>query len=161
MQRKRKRIVIAVFAICALAAGGAAFTAEVGGINSTDIAGFHQDQISGAVATSDAWAYSSDGQYVNTVTLTLNDDSAAPLIGATVQAGFDQGTTSGGVLTPPADGLGTDDATLFPCTETGVTNVYVCDYTKVNGVGPSGAQVGVPIQLASIFNVQVTKAGAP
>jgi hypothetical protein len=158
MRRKKTRIAIVVFAICALAAGGAAFTAEVGGINSTDVAGFHQDRISGAVATGDTWAYSSDGQYVNSVTLTLEAQGTSnPLTGATVRAGFDQGTTSGGVLTPPSTGTpATDSATLISCPETpSNSGIYICDYT----VGST--QLGVPIQLASIFNVQVIKAGTP
>ena len=58
--------------ICALAAGGAAFTAEVNNVPTTQVAGFHQTTINGAYAVSDVWAYSVGGQYVNSVTVTLD-----------------------------------------------------------------------------------------
>ena len=51
MKRNSKRIFVALLAICALAAGGAAFTAAITGGPTNAVAGFAQTTINGATVT--------------------------------------------------------------------------------------------------------------
>ena len=135
MKRNKKRIAIAVLAICALAAGGAAFTADVTGVPSAQVAGFHQTAISGGVANNLTYHLSSDGQYVQSVTMDVTADGTAPLpANSVVDAGFDQGT---------------GDATLVTCTVT-AGNSYNCDYTS------GGTGNGVEVTNTSVFNVSIS-----
>lgn len=135
MQRNKKRIVVAVLAICALAAGGAAFTADVTGVPSNQVAGFHQTQISGGVANNLTYHLSSDGQYIQSVTMDLTSDGTTALpANSVVDAGFDQGS---------------GDATLVTCTNTS-GNSFSCDYT--NG----GTGNGVAVENTSVFNVSIS-----
>lgn len=135
MKRNRKGIIVAVLAICALAAGGAAFTADVSGVPSNQVAGFHQTAISGGVATALTYHLSSDGQYIQTVTMDLTADGTNPLpANSVVDAGFDQGS---------------GDATLVTCTNSS-GNTYSCDYTA------GGTGNGVPVTNTSVFNVSIS-----
>jgi hypothetical protein len=142
MKRNKKRVLVAVLAICALAAGGAAFTAGLGNsFPSTATAGFAQTQISGAVATGVTWHISSDGQNVTSATMHLTSDGTTALDPATkVNAGFDATTPNG------AGGT----ATLAPCAEdpanTGDATLWVCDFTS----SPYS------VANAHVFNVSVT-----
>ncbi|MBV9606455.1 MAG: hypothetical protein JO027_15170 [Solirubrobacterales bacterium] len=141
MKRNKKRIMIALLAICALAAGGAAFTAAISGnLPATAVAGFHQTTISGAHADSVLWDVTSDGQYVADAKLVLSNqaDSAQLPAGSVVEAGFD--TTGNGT------------ATLTTCTKGAVdgTDANATDYTCTFGA------TTYPVNQATVFNVSVT-----
>lgn len=141
MNRNKKRVLVAVLAICALAAGGAAFTAEVGGVPATATLGFAQTHITGATAAGIDWGLSADGQYIQTANIYFTSPNT-PAVGTNVYAGFGDTTT---------------DATLIQCaTPTSVAsgtysgdNVSVCTF--------SGS--GVPVDNSSTdqyFDVSVS-----
>jgi hypothetical protein len=139
MKRNKKSVLVAVLAICALAAGGAAFTADVSGAPDAATAGFHQTSITGAEASSVAWNLSADGQYVNSVVMHLTSDGTAALpSGDVVKVGFDQ-TALNGTPSSPAATIGCiedgTDATKWTCTP---------------------ANNSVTVQEANLFNVSVT-----
>jgi hypothetical protein len=141
MKRNKKGIVIAVLAICALAAGGAAFTADVSGVpNGPITAGFHQTSISGADAQSVVWNISSDGQYVDSVVMHLTDtDGTTPLPGTdAVNVGFDQTALNGTPSSPDVS---------IPCTED------LTDQTKWTCTPTHDT---VTVQEANLLNVSVT-----
>jgi hypothetical protein len=121
MKRNRKRIVVAVLAICALAAGGAAFTAEVGGVPATATLGFAQTHITGATAAGVDWGLSSDGQYIQTANIYFTTANT-PGAGTTVYAGFGDTTTDASLV-----------ACAAPTSVTGGTyngdNVSTCTFT--------------------------------
>jgi hypothetical protein len=75
MQRKTRRIIAAVAVIALLAAGGAAFTASIQGLdgNNANI-GFGSETVTGATASAINYALSSDGQFVDEVKVTLTGD---------------------------------------------------------------------------------------
>jgi hypothetical protein len=83
MKRNRKRIIAAVAVICALAAGGAAFTAS-NGLPSTSVAGYGNVSVSGATVSDIHNVLSTDGQDITEVVLTFSADQT----GNTVVAGF-------------------------------------------------------------------------
>jgi hypothetical protein len=150
MKRNKKRVLVAVLAICALAAGGAAFTAGISGLpTSPVVAGFNQTKITGAEASGTAWNLSTDGQYVQTVTVTLKADGSNgttagdPLPhGTIVDAGFDS-TTDGSNGT----------ASLINCTRASDTDVdWTCDFQAADTTN----HVGVAVQDAHVFDVSVT-----
>jgi hypothetical protein len=139
MKRNKKSVLVAILAICALAAGGAAFTADVSGSPDTAVAGFHQTSISGAEASSVVWNLSADGQYVDSVVMHLTSDGTTALpAGDAVNVGFDQTALNG---TPSSPDVST------PCTEDGV------DATKWTCTPTSDT---VTVQEANLFNVSVT-----
>src|SRR5438309_1449586 len=75
MKRNKKRLIAAVAVIALLAAGGAAFTTQITGLDGTsNKIGFGKETINGAAATDVHYNLSSDGQYVDTVTVTLTGD---------------------------------------------------------------------------------------
>jgi hypothetical protein len=76
MQRKTRRIIAAVAVIALLAAGGAAFTASIGGALDGQNAniGFGSETVTGATANAVNYALSSDGQFVDEVKVTLAGD---------------------------------------------------------------------------------------
>jgi hypothetical protein len=137
MKRNRKRVFAAVLAVCALAAGGAAFTAGISSVPASAVAGFAQTQITGAQASSVVWNITSDGQYVQSVVMHLTSDGSTALPSSdVVQAGFDQTTTgSAGTATLTTCTEDTTDATKWTCTPTSDS---------------------VTVQDAHIFNVSVT-----
>jgi hypothetical protein len=139
MKRNKKSVLVAILAICALAAGGAAFTADVTGAPSAATAGFHQTQISGAQASSVAWNLSSDGQYVDTVVMHLTSDGTHALPNTdVVKVGFDQALSPGTPTSP--------DVTIS-CTEDGTDHtMWTCTPTSQS----------VTVQDANLFNVSVT-----
>ena len=141
MKRNRKGIIAAVVAIGALAAGGAAFTANVTGSPDTAVAGFHQTAISGASASSVHWNVSSDGQYITSATMALADQADTGQLpnGSVVKAGFDTGNGSASLVTCVA---GSTDGTDANATD------YTCTF----------AGNGVPVQTATVFNISVTDA---
>jgi hypothetical protein len=84
MKRNRKRIIAAVAVICALAAGGAAFTYS-NGMPSENVAGYGQINVTGATLDDIHNQLSTDGQYITKVVITFH--SAIPA-DATVVAGW-------------------------------------------------------------------------
>lgn len=91
MKRNKKRVLIAVLAICALAAGGAAFTAS-NVLPTTSVAGYANVSVTGATVTDIHNVLSTDGQSINEVVLTFD----ASQTGNTVVAGFNTA-----IATPP------------------------------------------------------------
>jgi hypothetical protein len=137
MQRKTRRIIAAVAVIGALAAGGAAFTASIGGVPANVTNGFAQTQINGATATYVHYNMTSDNQSITSVNLQFSSPNLAALTADTIKAGFGTSATNASLITcgtPAADGTTPAD--------TDVT----CDF--------SGAPVAVT--GANYFDVSVT-----
>ncbi|HEY1516919.1 MAG TPA: hypothetical protein VGF91_10910 [Solirubrobacteraceae bacterium] len=142
MKRNRKRVLVAVLAICALAAGGAAFTASITGTPTNVVSGFAQTTVNGAQATGFHWTLSQDNQFVTSAALTLGADGTnGTTVGAAlpatdvVKAGFNVG---------PSQAI--DWAT---CTTTDQQN-YTCDLDTTANTS------GAPVTGATIFDVSVT-----
>jgi hypothetical protein len=81
MQRKTRRIITAVAVIALLAAGGAAFTDNLGASGTLlnggkATIGFGSESIHGAPATAVVYKLSADGQFVNKVKVTLTGDQS-------------------------------------------------------------------------------------
>lgn len=76
MQRKTRRIIVAVAVIALLAAGGAAFTTTINGALDGQNAniGFGSETITGATAQSVNYQLDSNGQYINEVAVVLVGD---------------------------------------------------------------------------------------
>jgi hypothetical protein len=94
MKGNKKRVIAAVAVICALAAGGAAFTYS-NQLPATNTAGYGNISVSGADMSDIQNTLSTDGQYITEVTLTFA--SAIPS-NANVEVGW--GPTAG---TPPTN----------------------------------------------------------
>jgi hypothetical protein len=126
---------VAIAVIGVLAAGGAAFTAAIGGVPASTTAGFAKETINGATATNVAYALSQDGQYVDQVTVTLTGDYHT---GYYLKGGL----SAAGVTATPID-----------CTPTysSPSTTAVCDFTA--GAGPTH---GVPVTGADQFVLSVT-----
>ena len=148
MKRNKKRVLVAVLAICALAAGGAAFTASITGGPVNAVAGFAQTTINGATVNSTHWVLSQDGQYITTVNLDLTADgtngttTTDPLPArAVVKVGFNVGA-SGAI-------------DWAPCTTTtpGTTTAFVCN------MATSANASGAPVAGATVFNVSASDTG--
>jgi hypothetical protein len=90
MQRKTKKIILALVVIGAVAAGGAAFTAA--NTVPTSVAGYGQNTVTGATLDSVHHNLSVDGIYIETTDLVLHGDHTTEI----VKAGF--GKTVGGVV---------------------------------------------------------------
>lgn len=144
MQRNRKSILVAILAICALAAGGAAFTTQITGLDGTsNKIGFGKETINGATATDVHYNLSSDGQYVDTVTVTLTGD-------------YSTGYDIKGGLVPNAG----DPATLIACTPGSFTSgstIVTCDFTN-GGAGGGTELTGTPVDVANAFDLSVIDA---
>jgi hypothetical protein len=82
MRRKTTKIAIAIATAAAIAAGGAALTAN----NSlpASVAGYGTSNISGATATSLKYTLSADGTEINSAALVFSGD----MTGKTIKAGF-------------------------------------------------------------------------
>lgn len=70
MKRNKKRVIAAVLAVCALAAGGAAFTAS-NTFTSDNVAGYGNVQVSGADVQDINNTLSADGKQITGVALTF------------------------------------------------------------------------------------------
>jgi hypothetical protein len=145
MKRNRKRLIVALLAICALAAGGAAYTAAVTGQPTNAIAGFAQTTINGAKSTAMQWQLSQDRQYITGATMTLVADGTNgttvgdPLAStAVVQAGFNVGAS------------GHIDWATCTTTTPGTTDTYTCNLQTATNTN------GAPVTGATLFNVSVT-----
>jgi hypothetical protein len=117
MRRNKRRIVAAVAVVGALAAGGAAFTDNIGGspITGGTVAGYATSAVSGATATDVNYTLSPNGTQITAVNFTFADK----LDGDTLKLAF-------------------DNAALYPClgTQTDATGViapgtYTAGQTKV------------------------------
>ncbi len=148
MKRNRKSLIAAVAAICALAAGGAAFTASITGGPANAVAGFAQTTINGATVNSTHWVLSQDGQYITTVNLDLTADgtngttTSDPLPArSVVKVGFNVGA-SGAI-------------DWAPCTTTtpGTTTAFTCDMATATNTD------GAPVAGATVFNVSASDTG--
>ncbi len=156
MQRNTRRIIAAVAVIALLAAGGAAFTAAIGGLDGqTTTAGFGSETVAGATATNVGYTLDSNGQYVDSVAVTLSGGTGdidystgysfkASLMSAT--AGTPEQT---GVCTAGAYDSGTN------------TNILTCSFLgsgapggTATGSGP--ADTGTPVDLTDGFDLSVT-----
>ncbi len=142
MKRNRKRMLIALLAICALAAGGAAFTAAITGAPTNAVAGFAQTTINGATVNSTHWVLDQTGQYITTVDLNLTADgtngtsTSDPLPAtAVVKAGFNVGTS------------GAIDWASCTTTTPGTTTAFTCDMET------SANTNGAPVASATLFNI--------
>jgi hypothetical protein len=140
MQRRKKRIIAAVAVIAALAAGGAAFTANLGSnFPSTTVAGFAQESITGATSSGVNYQLSSDNQYVTEADLYFTNDVTAD----TIKAGFGDTAT---------------DATLVSCGAATLLNsgAHSGQYESVCSFSGSG----VPVTTANYFDASVIKDGS-
>jgi hypothetical protein len=113
MKRNRKRVIVAVLAICALAAGGAAFTAS-NTLPATDVAGYGSVAVSGATVDSIHNNLDNTGANITSVDLVFHS-----AVTTTVQAMFD------------------DESGLDSCTDTnsGTDTHYTCTITHGTGAG--------------------------
>lgn len=145
MKRNRKRTLIALLAICALAAGGAAFTAAITGAPTNAVAGFAQTTINGATVNSTHWVLDQTGEYITTVNLNLTADgtngttTSDPLPAtAVVKAGFNVGASSA-----------IDWASCTTATP-GTTTAFTCNMETT--ANPNGA----PAAGATLFNISAS-----
>ncbi len=158
MQRNTRRIIAAVAVIALLAAGGAAFTAAIGGLDgSTTAIGFGSETVAGATASAVNYTLDSNGQYVDTVKVTL--------AGGTGNTDYSTGYTFKGSLM--SDGSGTVEQTgvCSAGSYDAVNNdtVVTCDFTGFtsNGgtaAGGGGTSTGTPVDLVQGFDLSVTGA---
>jgi hypothetical protein len=136
MQRKTKKIVLALVVIGVVAAGGAAFTAA--NTVPTHAVGYGQAVVTGAVASHIDHTLSADGMHIDKTVMTLTGNLAdAPVVTA---------------------GFGDDGVDLSACTATAATGTFgaanrttvaTCDYT----VAPATPYL---TSTALRFNVSVT-----
>jgi hypothetical protein len=133
MQRKTKKIILALVVIGAVAAGGAAFTAA--NTVPSHAVGYGQAVVTGAVATDIDHTLAADGMHVTGTTMTLTGNLAdAPVVTA---------------------GFGADGVALVSCTATPATGVFGDpDRTTVATCDYSGAPYLTSTALR--FNVAVT-----
>ncbi len=142
MKRNKKRVVIALLAICALAAGGAAFTAAISGGPTYAVAGFAQTKVDGAEVTAIHWTTSQDGQYITEVDLGLAADG-------------NNGTTAGAAL-PGTEvvragfNVGTSGAIDWSTCTTSDHLAYTCNMDTTANTN------GAPVTGATLFNISAT-----
>jgi hypothetical protein len=166
MQRKTRRIIVAVALIALLAAGGAAFTDGLGGVLDGQNAniGYGSETITGAPATAVNYTLDANGQYIEDVDVTLTGDFTTAgyhFVGSLTGTGAYNGDSSD-TNTYNGTGLNAGDnptnITQFPgvCTPNGAydqtnndTDIQ-CVFTGVN----SGA--GVYVDTATGFQLSVT-----
>jgi hypothetical protein len=121
MKRNKKRILVAGLAICALAAGGAAYTASNTIPNST--AGYETSTISGAKANDLSYKFGADGSVITGATVVfqgdLYDHHNTPATPYSVMAGF--GTDASTSCTVGTYDNTTDETPVY-CGSADVTN---------------------------------------
>ncbi len=145
MQRRTRRIIAAVAVIALLAAGGAAFTASIQGLdgNNANI-GFGSETVTGATASAVNYALSSDGQYIDEVAVTL----AGP-------TDYSSGYTFTGSLTNGAgnNGAGGSIVATGTCTAGSFTTstTVTCEFETT----PGTATTGVLADTAKGFELSV------
>ena len=122
MKRNRKRIIAAVAVICALAAGGAAYTNTIGGspVTNGTTAGYAAITVNGATLTDANYTLSSDGTGITEVNLTFSDD----LTGDNLELAFNGGSMA-------ACTHGTETTGVVPASDvSGSTTTITCDVTE-------------------------------
>lgn len=144
MKRNKKRLIAAVAVICALAAGGAAYTTAIGAFpsNGTATAAFGGTSITGATSAGVTYSLSADGQYVTAADVYFT----ASQNGLNVDAGFGTTATNGQLIscTTPSSAVGSG-------TYAGDYDSH-CDFAGSTTFGPSGVQV----IRANYFDASVT-----
>jgi hypothetical protein len=145
MKRNKKRIIAAVAVICALAAGGAAYTTAIAGFpaNGTNTAAFGGTSITGAPSAGVSYTLSADGQYVTSADVYFTGSQSAN----NVDAGFGTTATNGQLI-----------ACSAPSSPVGGSGTYAadydshCDFAGSTTFGPAG----VPVTGANYFDASVT-----
>ena len=146
MQRNTRRIIAAIAVIALLAAGGAAFTASIGGVLDGQNAniGFGSETVTGATASAVNYALSSDGQFVDEVAVTLTGD-------------YHTGYTFTGNVTDGAGNNGAGGAvvaagTCTPGSFASGNTVITCEFEST----PGTATTGVLADTVNGFELSVT-----
>ena len=131
MQRNTRRIIAAVAVIALLAAGGAAFTNQLSGLdgNNANI-GFGSETVTGAAATNVNYALSSDGQFVDEVAATLTGDFHT---GYTFTGAVTDGTGHNG-----AGGTIVQSGTCTAGSFTSGSTVVTCEFESTPGTATTG-----------------------
>ena len=110
MKRNRKRVVAAIAVVCALAAGGAAFT-YTNTLPSDTVAGYNHMSVSGADVSAISNTLSTDGQSITAVHLAFSpaiDPAATVEIGWSGTAGTPPTSLSSTGCTVASDGTSAD-----------------------------------------------------
>ena len=145
MQRKTRRIIAAVAVIALLAAGGAAFTDSIAGLDGgTATAGFGSETVAGATANTVNYKLSADGQYEDQVVVDLSGDQSASTFVANL-TGAAGAIVKTGICTAGTYNTGTP----------GDTSVS-CDFTTG---GNGAADTGVAVDTVQGFELSVTNNG--
>jgi hypothetical protein len=149
MQRKTRRMIAAVAVVALLAAGGAAFTASIGGLDGTTTnIGFGSETVTGATATAVNYTLDSNGQYVDTVTVTLTGD-------------YHTGYSFKGSLMSDTTGDVEQTGVCTPAYSSPSTTL-TCDFTTWSGAAGGTAtggglpNTGVPVDTVQGFDLSVT-----
>lgn len=134
MQRNTRRIIAAVAVIALLAAGGAAFTNQLTGLdgNNANI-GFGSETVTGATASNVNYALSADGQYVDEVAVTLSGDYST---GYTFTGAVTDGTGNNG-----AGGTIVQSGTCTAGSHSGGSpgsTVVTCEFESTPGTATTG-----------------------
>jgi hypothetical protein len=165
MKRNKKRVVAAVAVIAALAAGGAAFTASLGGSFPTDqVAGFGQTHITGPASDGVHYTLSSDGQAIDSATIYF--PSGTDLSGDTTKAGFGDTSTDAKLescaydatpANPPTTGDVAEDCDFTTTSD----SQYEASTATLPAVNNNDLQeAGEPVANADYFNAIVTTTGS-
>jgi len=156
MQRKTRRIIAAVAVIALLAAGGAAFTASIGGLDgNTTAIGFGSETVAGATATAVNYTLDSNGQYVDTVTVTLD--------GGTGDIDYSSGYSFKGSLMSDTAGTVEQTGVCTPGTYDSTNNdtVLTCSFLGSGSAGGTAtgtgaANTGTAVNTVQGFDLSVT-----
>jgi hypothetical protein len=146
MQRNTKRIIAAIAVIALLAAGGAAFTASLPGLDGQNAnIGFGSETVSGATATGVNYALSTDGQFVDQVAVTLTGDYHAnyTFVGNLTDGAGNQG----------AGGAVVKAGVCTPGSFTSGSTIVTCDFTAG---GNGAADTGTLVDTVNGFELSVT-----
>jgi hypothetical protein len=144
MKRNKKRLMIAILAVFALAAGGVAYTTAISSFpgNGTNTAAFGGTSITGATAAGVSYTLSTDGQYVTSADVYFTADQSAN----NVDAGFGTTATNGQLIacTAPSSPVGSGTYSADYDSH--------CDFAGSTTFGPAG----VPVTSANYFDASVT-----
>jgi hypothetical protein len=131
MQRNTKRMIAAIAVIALLAAGGAAFTASLPGLDGQNAnIGFGSETVHGATASAVNYALSTDGQFVDEVAVTLTGDYHT---GYTFTGAVTDGTGHNG-----AGGAIVQSGTCTAGSFTSGSTVVTCEFESTPGTSTTG-----------------------
>jgi hypothetical protein len=152
MQRKTRRIIAAVAVIALLAAGGAAFTASIGGVLDGTNAniGFGSQSVTGANATDVHYTLDSDGQYIDQVEVTLDHNFSS---GYSFKGSLTDGTRNDAADTGSGVPVLSD-----PCTSVAPVYTSATDSTVVTcnfATSATDHTTGVPVNTVNGFQLSV------